>query len=360
MFCPSRLVLARKRRGFTQKFLAEQIGIESRNIVSYEKGEQIPSAKTLQGISEALKFPLMFFESDDIELVNSNSASFRAFTKLTAGQRDSALAGGTIGVLFQEWIDKEFNLPDVSIPNLRGYDPESAAETVRAEWGLGNKPIKNMIHLLESKGVRIFSLTKESQNVDAFCFWRTKTPFIFINITKSPERCRFDAAHELAHLVLHRHGIAHGKEIEKEADRFAAAFLMPKDSIIALNAFSATLDSVVDLKKRWSVSAMALIHRLNSLGIISDWHYRQLCIQASKKGYRKAEPNGIAPESSQVLSKIIKNLHGEGLSIKKVANELNLSSVELNDLLFGLVATPLDGNGKRSESPAVRPNLRLV
>ena len=50
-------------------------------------------------------------------------------------------------------------------------------------------------------------------------------------------RIRFDAAHELAHLVLHR-WIEQAeladpktlKRIEAEADRFAGAFLLPRKS----------------------------------------------------------------------------------------------------------------------------------
>ena len=81
-----------------------------------------------------------------------------------------------------------------------------------------------MISLLESKGIRTFSLSDEAQEVDACCQWINDRPFIFLNISKSSERCRFDAAHELGHLVMHRHGIIEGRQMEQEANAFASAF----------------------------------------------------------------------------------------------------------------------------------------
>jgi hypothetical protein len=41
---------------------------------------------------------------------------------------------------------------------------------VRQAWGLGELPIKNMVHLLESKGVRVYSLAIDAVEVDAFVY----------------------------------------------------------------------------------------------------------------------------------------------------------------------------------------------
>jgi len=63
--------------------------------------------------------------------------------------------------------------------------------------------------------------------------WKEGTPFIFLNSAKSAERGRHDAAHELGHLVLHRHGGPIGRKAEEQANAFASAFLMPRSSILA-------------------------------------------------------------------------------------------------------------------------------
>ena len=83
-------------------------------------------------------------------------------------------------------------------------DPETAAEVVRAEWNLGEQPIPNLVPLLEVHRVRVFSLTQECREVDAFSLW-LRQPFVFLNTQKSAEHSRFDAALELSHLVMHGH-----------------------------------------------------------------------------------------------------------------------------------------------------------
>ncbi|NVZ67186.1 ImmA/IrrE family metallo-endopeptidase, partial [Pseudomonas gingeri] len=104
---------------------------------------------------------------------------------------------GAIAFRVNHWIEERFNLPSAGLPDLSDLGPEEAAATLRRVWGLGNAPIPNMIHLLESKGIRVFSLAEETREVDAFCTWYEGKPFIFLNTIKSAERSRFDAAHEL-------------------------------------------------------------------------------------------------------------------------------------------------------------------
>jgi len=112
---------------------------------------------------------------------------------------------------------------------LSDLEPEEAAVTLRRLWGLGNAPIPNMIHLLESKGIRVFSLAEETREVDAFCTWYESKPFTFLNTIKSAERSRFEAAHELGHLMrgyyTMQHGQAYGPDMERQAEATVAPTL---------------------------------------------------------------------------------------------------------------------------------------
>src|SRR5699024_5969868 len=100
-----------------------------------------------------------------------------------------------------DWLASQFNLPPVDVPDLEGMEPEAAADLVRAQWSLGVLPIKNVVHLLESRGVRVFSLVEDSREVNAFSSWQGGViPYVFLNTVKSSESSRFDAAHELGHL----------------------------------------------------------------------------------------------------------------------------------------------------------------
>jgi hypothetical protein len=100
---------------------------------------------------------------------------------MTARQRDTALGSGAVAMLLNEWIETRFDLPTPELPDLgRDASPESAAAAVRQAWGLGELPIKNMVHLLESKGARVYSLAIDAVEVDAFSMWRRNRPFVFL------------------------------------------------------------------------------------------------------------------------------------------------------------------------------------
>ena len=219
---PSRLTLARKRRGLNKATLASRVGITARRLSDYESGRAHPPPKALQALADALGFPESFFALPALEELEADGVSFRALKSMSAGQRDAALAAGSLAVDLNRWIAERFHLPQVDLPDLRDFDPEDAAEVLRVEWGIGVRPIGNLVHLLESKGIRVFSLAEPGRQVDAYSLWCNETPLVFLNTNKTPEHGRMDAAHELGHLVLHRHGGTHGRgrDVEKEAQRF--------------------------------------------------------------------------------------------------------------------------------------------
>src|SRR5690606_31241238 len=238
--------------------------------------------------------------------------------------------------------------------------------TLRRMWGLGNAPIPNMIHLLESKGIRVFSLAEETRDVDAFCTWYEGKPFIFLNTIKSAERSRFDAAHELGHLVRDvytmQHGQAHGPEMERQADAFASAFLMTNESIIANQPPAYTIKHLIKLKHYWGVSLAALAYRFNSPGLISEWNYRSLCIEIAKSGYRTNEPEPMERETSQLLSKVLDILHSRKQGRREIAESLSISVHEINALTFQLTAlSVICGDSSTVQQPRKDPpKLRLV
>ncbi len=269
-------------------------------------------------------------------------------SKMSASKRDVALSSGAIALMLNKGIERRFALPSLDFPDLsREASPEVAAASLRRHWGLGEQPVKNMIHLLESKGIRVFSLSVDAREVDAFSLWREDQPFVFLNTKKSSEHSRFDSAHELGHLVLHRHGelkINGSQDIEKEANAFASAFLMPPSSVLAYAPQFPTVPHLIERKKIWGVSVAALNYRLHQLGISTDWHYRALCIQIAQAGYRSEEPESLPRETSQVLAKVFAALREDGIKRTDIAKELDVPVGEIDQLVFGLVLSAVPGN----------------
>lgn len=365
-FTPSRLTLARQRRGMTLVQLACLIGITAQSLSNAENGRQQPSAATIDKLAEALRFPAEFFSSPDLEQLQEVQLSFRARSKTTNRAKSAVRSSARIAVELRRWIDERFVTPAVDVPSIDAHmSPELAAEHVRARWGIeSTNSIPNSIHLLESRGVAVFSLPPDYRDVDAFSFWWRERPYVMLSTMKSGERSRFDAAHELGHLVMHRNE-EYGRDwrtTEREANRFASAFLMPRDSVIRHIVYPATTDRIIRGKRRWKVAAMALAYRLHEMEILSEWTYRQIVLELGRLGYRSGEPDGIVHETSQLLAKVFSALRADKIPLAAAAKELSVSSDELRDLTFGLLvrSASADHRTETDEMAGERPRLRLV
>ena len=178
-FNPTRLKFARKRRGISAQALCKTLGITTRTLSEYENGRGEPQSQMLPKLASELRFPIEFFFADDISPIGDNAVSFRSLARMSAKVRDAALHAGEIALQLSEWFDARFETPCVDLPDFKDLAPEAAAETLRNEWGLGERPIGNIIHLLEAKGARVFSLVEDTTDMDACSFWKADRPFVF-------------------------------------------------------------------------------------------------------------------------------------------------------------------------------------
>lgn len=362
MFNPARLTTARLRRKLTKKALAEALGFEEKTIRRYEVEGFIPPVDTLELIAKILDFPMSFFLQDaDLDDLPVEAASFRSLKAMPAKDRDAALAAGSIAFAFDDWISDRFGLPEQKLLDLKeDTEAETAAQALRRKWALGDRPINNLIHYMEAHGIRVFSLCENTKNVDAFSLWRRDIPYVFLNTFKTAERSRFDAAHEIGHLILHKHGGPNGSgfDAETHANNFASSLLMPRASVLAKIPNVRSLNQIIHAKSYWGVSASALIYRLNKLKLISAWQYRTFNIQLSQN-HGSSEPAGMKREQSSIWEKVLKELRQSGITKHNIAANLHLPVSEIEDMVFGLsTMQSIDGAGVGSGKG--RAALRLV
>jgi Zn-dependent peptidase ImmA (M78 family)/DNA-binding XRE family transcriptional regulator len=331
----------------TKTALAAAIDVSVRSVAAYEAGDQQPSTGTVARLVDQLGFSDAFFYGADVDELNVEATSFRALCKMTQRQRDQAVAAAELAVILSDWIEQQFTLPDPDVPRYPGITPDTAAEMVRLDWGIGESPIRNMTYLLEKHGVRVFSLAEESRNVDGFSFWRATphTPFVFLDTTKSAERARMDAAHELGHLVLHAAHDCDRREAENEAKAFAAAFLMPERSVLANAPRNPSVNDILRLKKQWNVSAAALAVRMHKVELLTRWEYQTLFKQMNARGLLTVEADSMEHETSQVLDKVFRALRSGGITKADIARRTSIPLEELNKLVFGLVLSRVEGGG---------------
>ncbi len=242
-------------------------------------------------------------------------------------------------------------LPEVNIPNLvngqsfktlRHEDIEDIAEKARAHWGLGLRPVVDMVSFLESIGIIVASEEMETDRLDGLSRWGSdERPYVLLaNDKQSFARRQFDAAHELAHILLHRDVSEQDFEenfklIEEQAHNFASAFLLPA-SQFSIEVDSAAIWELERLKARWRVSIKAQIMRLQRLNIVDrDATTRLFKIYSAKGFASKGEPyDDVWPlQRPSLLSDVFKTLIDAGqISKEELRHDLPLLPHDVESL----------------------------
>jgi Zn-dependent peptidase ImmA (M78 family)/transcriptional regulator with XRE-family HTH domain len=310
-FDPWRLQLAREALGRTKVELATEIGVSAAAISQFEHGSSRPALATLKRLALALDVPSSFFEHRP-PLVREAQASTPFFRSLrstpqilrTKARARALLVRETVAVL-----EQSVRLPEVRLPRELYVDEsaerdelETAAATARAQLGVPGGPVANVVRLMEAHGVCVSRLRVTDERVSAFSQWIDGRPVVMLSSDKmDAARSRFDAAHELGHLVLHPEPEAGNALLERQADAFAAAFLMPARDIAAQLPRRFSLASYLELKRVWGVSVAALLYRGRSLGVITETAYRRAVITMSSQYGRRREPGDLGPAERALM-----------------------------------------------------------
>ena len=338
LFNPERLILAREFRGSTKAELALRIGKTASAISQFESGYFKPDPKTLASIALALGMPVGFFalRSTTGPLMIEN-CHFRSLRSAKQKERRRLLSTAKLLYDLLVFLNELVDLPQQQVPQISSVihnmdDVEECAVSVRKNWGLGLGPIPNVIGLIESKGIIVSFVPDSCKDVDAFSFWYEQNPLIFLIDEKNPTRVRFDAAHELGHLVMHADAAPGNRELERQAHRFAGAFLLPKKSFIIECPHRLNWQHFYELKNRWKVSVAALIKRAFDLECISESSYRRAFVQLNKRGERIREPNEPPLEMPTLLSNSIR-LIADKWPTEAIASQLGLRLSDLKMLV---------------------------
>jgi len=377
LLIPERLIEARKAERLTQTELANRIGVSRQAVSAYELGSKSPESPVLKKISDELGQPITFFTKASRASFGKRSVNFFRKKGADTKRRNQACE------VYSEWFassafafDKIANFPSVGIPQFEPKAPgfhtyteeeiEYIAEEVRKHFGLGLGPISNVIRLLETKGVIICRYIIPNEKIEAFSYWSGDRPFIFLSSEKkSASRARFDVAHELAHLCLHRwvgeeelEDEGRLKEIEAEADHFAGAFLLPRKTF-PNEVYSPRAEAFINLKARWKVSIQAMVYRCKDLGLFDDQQITNIYKQISFKKWRTTEPldegeQKIPFEQPLLLRKVAELVFESGrYGIDELKADLALSDATLEQLI-GLPSGALNGQIESNWTPTLK------
>jgi Zn-dependent peptidase ImmA (M78 family) len=144
-----------------------------------------------------------------------------------------------------------------------------------------------------------------------------------------------NAAHELAHLVMHQQVAASAAALEDDAKKFASAFLMPADAMRQMIVLPVTLDTFVPFKLKWGVSIQALIVRSHELGLITPRKYKSLMQRLSARGWRINEPlsSKVPLERPRVVRQMAEVVYGRRIDYERFAADAHYPETFVRDLM---------------------------
>lgn len=349
-FKPERLKQLRLSADMTQTELAEKLECAAGNISKWEKGDSCPSAQSFNRLCEIFFTTKKWLLEAPVQGHKTNPSFYRS-------QVSTHKSSWEIGRVRLNWLEEisyklqeALEFPPVDIPLFEGDDArliddsdiERLATNFREKWGLGNGPIKDVVHTLEKSGVIVARDEIGYVKMDGISKWSLvdNRPYVLLAADKAaPVRNRFDAAHELGHIVLHskisnEQYLSHYDLIERQAHRFASAFLMPAESFSHEVSY-ATLDTFHSMKPRWNVSIASMIKRCIDLELVSPEAGIRLWKARSARGWVKSEPldDSIPFEQPKLLSRSVQMLvENKILSKDQLRNELGLPTARLERL----------------------------
>lgn len=346
---PARIKKARISRGFSLADLENLIGVSKQFISQCELGTANASS-IIYKLTEILNYPLNFFLKPVKNNSTASAAYFRSRKSTPKKLKDAAIEKVDIFDEIKQYFENYINYPKLNLPNVEVKeeytlkDIEEIARSVREYWNIGMGPINNIVALLQENGIIISRMKVRNNKIDAFSQWLSGTPYIFLSIEKDcAVRSRFDIAHELCHILLHQYISSDDidkktklDKIEKEADAFAGAFLLPAESF-SREVFSSSLDNFVMLKKRWKVSISCMIRRCADLNILTENQIVYLKKQMTYKNYWRKEPldNEIPCEEPYLFNQIVDILLDNNcVSASQIVDSIGLSNSEIEEYCY--------------------------
>lgn len=306
-FIPARLTEAREARRIpTMSALARRLGVNVSTISRWEDPDavQSPDPEALLQLARELEVRPEFFLRPAFR--SGRSMFLRSLSSTLVRdlnyQRTQMRWLQEISAVLQHYVDfPEVDIPDVlqggSYLQLRDEDIEHIALDLRRHWQMGEGPAGDLVALMERIGIVVASIPMNTTKLDGLCNWSPvddRPHVLLANDKMSFPRRQMDAAHELAHAVLHRdvpedEFDTNIKVIERQAFRLGSAILLPSTTY-PKEVRQPSLAMLASLKERWRVSIKGQIKRLADLEVIPSDYATHLYKLYSAKGWSKGEP----------------------------------------------------------------------
>jgi Zn-dependent peptidase ImmA (M78 family)/transcriptional regulator with XRE-family HTH domain len=307
----------------TQSELAAEVGDLTQSQLSRIESDQAPvDSRSAAVFSAIFGMSEEFFRRRPTSSLSALTPQMRSRGRLTKIAKNSAL--GLAHLVLEEYVRLHDGVkaPPTRVEPLYGMTPDDAARTVRGLLGFTPaEPLPYLLLAAERAGVRVLGLPLTLDALDAFCVWHDGHPTVAILADAPGDRLRFSVAHEIGHLVLHDGGRSDPRQLEDEANRFAAELLTPGHVLADLMPRNITLRSLTMVKTQWGVSVKSLVRTARELNLIDQQRAVSLYRQMSARKWNRSEPGYVPSEKPRAFRKLAELRYGPGPNTQLLAAE---------------------------------------
>ncbi len=343
-------ILAARR--LSQAQLASLVGVSPATVSKWRSGSQAPERDTLERLAGVVNVTPEWFTRTpsakvSLPLFRSNASAHVAARAMLEARMEWAQ---DVALALSEFVDyptlnlptRQFNEPDEITPD----EIELAASECRDLWRIGRTAVPDLALAIEGAGVILIREETGISQIEGLSAWSEALgrPLVLLSADKdNGYRSRFDLAHELGHLILHRFiprptERDRHKQLEQQAHRFAGAFLLPAETFANEVRTPVTLDDLLLLKRRWGVSVAAIVMRLRALKILDEEGAQSLFKRRSARWGAKSEPGDgdRPPERPRLLRRTIDLLVEENvMPLDSIPRHIGLAAHDI-EMLAGL------------------------
>lgn len=349
-------------RRLSQAQLASLVGVSPATVSKWRSGIQAPERDALERLASVVNVTPEWFTRPlsakvSLPLFRSNASAHVAARAMLEARMEWAQ---DVALALSEFVDyPALNLPTRAFTEPDEITPdeiELAASECRDLWRIGRTAVPDLALAIEGAGVILIREETGISQIEGLSAWSEALgrPLVLLSADKdNGYRSRFDLAHELGHLILHRHiprptERDRHKQLEQQAHRFAGAFLLPAETFANEVRTPVTLDDLLLLKRRWGVSVAAIVMRLRALKILDEEAAQLLFKRRSARWGAKSEPGDgdRVPEKPRLLRRTIDLLVEENvMPLDSIPRHLGLAAHDI-EMLIGLPEGYFQGKPK--------------
>lgn len=374
-FQEERLCQILAARRLTQAQLAAMVGVSPATISKWRAGTQTPEREALERLAVVVNVTPEWFTRPtntkvSLPLFRSNASAHVAARSMLEARLEWAQE---IALILMEFVD----YPDLTLPTRNYTDPEQitaedielAASECRDTWRLGRGVIQDLALAAEGAGIILVREETGIAQIEGLSAWSEPLgrPLILLSADKdNGYRSRFDLAHEIGHLILHRH-IKRTTDrdrhnlMEKQAHQFAGALLLPAETFAPELRMPVTLDDLLLLKRRWGVSVAAITMRLHALGLLDEEGKLALFKRRSARWGGKSEPGDgdRKPEQPRLLSRTIDLIVDENvMPLDTIPRHIGLAPSDI-EMLTGMPEGYFQGKSNVVHFARLKPSHNI-